>query len=920
MFKLIIPLLLYGFVSMIQNLDAEKGIPGVTPENKTQRIKDHSESADSIDIYYQLADDLRDINDTLAEIKARHGISISQRLKSNENIVRGLQKLGTIKLIRGEYVEADSLYNQALRQVKHNNQEVLAEIYNGLGFIQFVLAEFSTAYDYFRKSLEISLNIKNDSLKAKYNLNIGIIYSETGDYDNALKMFHELKDYFESENDTFRLIQIYNDIGGVYLKIFKKDRASINKTQSSLDSAEFYCTKSLKLSENSSTTKTDIIQPLINIGQVFSHRNLLNESNELLLKALALADNPQYQSDIDSILRNNYFILGDTLKAYYYDHQYNKNVKELRKEETAKIQAKRKFEEQSKISKTNKKLLYFALVCLLISLLFIVTLYFNFRIKKRANRLLTELDELKSRLFSNLTHEFRTPLTLILGPLDEMLSEGEKRNLTRHEFKIMQKNARRLLNLVNQMLDLAKLDAKSMKAELTEGDFVKFFKINVQSFSTVAEQKGIVFKWMVPKDPLITWFDEDKLEKIINNLVSNAIKYTGKGGEINCILETVPGKLDMVKFWIADTGKGIRKEYLPRIFDRFYQVDGMLGPDSFGTGIGLSLTKELITLLKGAIVAESGWGTGSKFTVTLPLGFRHLNENEYVLVDKNKTDKPKPFMQDAWEQEKSTDADIELVLKKKINLPLVLTVEDQADIRNFITEHLKDYFRILEADNGQDGYELAIKCLPDLVITDLVMPGMDGIELCRKLKTAEHTGHIPVIMLTARTGTEERLESLETGADQYLTKPFQMRELLLLVRKLIEQRNLLRERFSRDVRLEPKDIAITPADEKFLNRALAVIETHMGDFDFEVNIFQEEMAMSRMQLFRKIKALTDMSPTEFIRTIRLKRAIRLIENDFGNIAQISYEVGFNNPSYFAKCFKEKYGCQPSDYKRQQHSN
>ncbi len=245
--------------------------------------------------------------------------------------------------------------------------------------------------------------------------------------------------------------------------------------------------------------------------------------------------------------------------------------------------------------------------------------------------------------------------------------------------------------------------------------------------------------------------------------------------------------------------------------------------------------------------------------------------------------------------------------------PVVLTVEDHSDIRAHIKEHLEDCCRMIEASDGEMGLSKAIECIPDLVITDLMMPKMDGVELCKKLKTDERTSHIPVIMLTAKAGVEDRIEGLETGADAYVTKPFNIKELRVRVKNLIEQRKKLRERFSKDIKLEPKDIAITSADESFLIRTMEIIENHMEDSEFEVRDFQDEIGMSRMQLFRKIKALTDNTPSEFIRNLRLKRAAQLMEQNYGNIAQITYKVGFNNLSYFAKCFKELFEMSPSEY-------
>ncbi len=703
---------------------------------------------------------------------------------------------------------------------------------------------------------------------------------------------------------TEDLIAAYLNLGEVFENMERED------------SAEYYYRKSLELSEITGNP-ADLMNSYFYLGRICPKPGRIDESIDFLQKALALAKSLESKQEMNSISRylsDNYAATGDFQKAYFHLHVKDSIEKELKTQDAAKKIARQELDEQNRISKNRTYMFYFSLICLFISILLILAIYRNYRIKQKANRLLTEMDELKSKLFSNITHEFRTPLTLILGPLEEMLSAGDKKNPTRHEIKMMKRNANRLLNLVNQMLDLAKLDAKSLKLELSEADFVKFFRIRAASFASFADQKGINYTWTVPDNSLITHFDADKLEKIINNLLSNALKFTDRGGDVKCGLEIVNRSKETVRFYVSDTGKGIPVDQLQKIFDRFHQVEGMFGSDSFGTGIGLALTRELINLLHGEITVESELGSGSRFTVILPLGLKHLNNKEYTLVNTIRPERKKHRRRMDLSDEKEHYPPTIVADRKAVeNLPVVLTVEDQKEIRDYIAEHLKDSFRILEAENGKEGFETAIKNLPDLIITDLIMPEMDGVEFCRILKTDERTSHIPVIMLTARSGVEDRMEGIETGADIFLTKPFHTRELRLVVRKLIEQRKKLRERFSRDVRLEPKDIAITPADEKFLNRALGIIEKHMGDFEFEVNIFQEEMAMSRMQLFRKIKALTDQTPSEFIRTIRLKRAAKLIEQGFGNIAQISYEVGFNNPSYFAKCFKEIYGSQPSEY-------
>jgi DNA-binding response OmpR family regulator len=315
--------------------------------------------------------------------------------------------------------------------------------------------------------------------------------------------------------------------------------------------------------------------------------------------------------------------------------------------------------------------------------------------------------------------------------------------------------------------------------------------------------------------------------------------------------------------------------------------------------------------MHGKVTVESTPGKGSKFRVHVPLGKNHLKENEFILIAAEYVaDTRKKIIQEELLSVPVEEAD--LYTGEKEHLPLVLIVDDHPDIRTHVKQNLKD-FRVLEAGDGIAGLNISTEHIPDLIVTDLMMPNMDGVEFCKKLKTDERTSHIPVIMLTAKASVENRIEGLETGADDYITKPFNMRELIIRINNLIEQRRKLRERFSKEVTLQPKDIAITSADEKFLNRTIEIIENNMGDGDFDVASLREEVGLSHMQLFRKLKALTDQAPGDFIRTIRLKRAAQLMQKKFGNIAEITYEVGFNNLSYFAKCFRDMFGMSPSEY-------
>ncbi len=536
-------------------------------------------------------------------------------------------------------------------------------------------------------------------------------------------------------------------------------------------------------------------------------------------------------------------------------------------------------------------------------------------LKRVESEKLQEVDQMKTRFFTNISHEFRTPLTLILGPLEKKLSEIAPGAPEGNELRMMHRNAHRLLQLINQLLDISKLEAGSVKLEPAQGDLLAFLKSMVFSFASLADSKGIKLEFGSPHASLWALFDRDKIEKIITNLLSNAFKFTPDGAMIRVNVHVVASDLtevnglETVEITVEDTGAGIPAAEMGKIFDRFFQVDGSTTREREGSGIGLALTRELVLLHKGDISVTSEVGVGTCFTLRLPVGLKQL-ANDKISAEKT-TEGLDALPVAAGERLPRPDA--EMFSTWDGQAPLLLVVEDNEEVRRYIHESFDGCCRILEAINGQDGLEKAIEAVPDIIITDLMMPRMDGMELCKRLKTDACTSHIPVILLTARSSIESRLDGLETGADDYLTKPFHPHELRLRVRNLVESRRKLRERFTREVKLQPKDVAITSADEKFLQLAIEVVEKHMANIDFTVENLENEMALSKMQLYRKMKALIDQTPNEFIRNIRLKRAAVLISRRSGTISEVAYEVGFNNLSYFAKCFKEMYGVTPSEY-------
>jgi len=849
---------------------------------------------------------------------AKTGLNLAEKIGFTKGIADLNNDLGIFyREIGLNTISVDHYFASLNVKKTTGDKKGIASTQNNLGVVYNDMDQPDQALEYFYESIEYYKEI-NDSIQiATLSMNIGNAYLRKKMNEEALEWYFKAKPIFEYYGDTGDLHFITQNIGEYY------------ENREMFDSARHYYEGAIQLGIAASNDDW-YSRSCIYLGRLLLNYGYEQQAFKYLFDAFVLGNSLKSLKtlrDASLLLRDYYESTGYLDSALYYSKLYknysdslnfNELSRQLGIEETRYEYQIFLQESENQVAKQrllrNIMILFFAL-----ALLLVIYIYRSYRNKQKANRLLAEMDELKSRLFSNISHEFRTPLTLILGPLEEMMELEKEKKPSKKTVQMMQRNANRLLDLVNQMLDLSKVDAGSMKLELEDEEIVKAIRVIILSFASLAEKKKIHFSHQLPGEKLVTWFDPDKLEKILNNLISNAFKFTPEGGAVKVEVsldQTDKGssRPDRLLITVEDSGKGIPDDQLVKIFDRFHQVEEAKEFESMGTGIGLALTKELVEVMHGKISVESQVGKGTKFSVELPVGKEHLKESEYVIRESDAT------MGERKSRETGTMVEEEKCIEEvysdeesALGHPIVLTVEDHEEIRTHIREHLEDNFRVLEAANGKTGLEIAIENVPDLIITDLMMPEMDGIELCKRLKTDERTSHIPVIMLTAKASIEERLEGLETGADAYVTKPFHIKELRLRVSKLIEQRNKLRERFSREITIEPKDIAVTSTDERFLQKVMACVEEHMGDSDFDVGQFQDEMSMSRMQLFRKLKALTNHTPSEFIRNLRLKRAAKLIEKEFGNVAEVCYEVGFNNLSYFAKCFKELFKVLPSEY-------
>ena len=544
-------------------------------------------------------------------------------------------------------------------------------------------------------------------------------------------------------------------------------------------------------------------------------------------------------------------------------------------------------------------------------------------------RRLRELDAVKNRLYTNITHEFRTPLTIIKGIAGQLQPKVEYK--VREELKRIQHNGQHLLNLVNQMLDLAKLESGGLSVNKVQGDVMPFLKYQLESFHSLAEVKNITLQFHSTEDGILMDFDPGKLQQIVSNLLSNAIKFTGHGGQValsvgRCQLpvawpknqQTTKNKTGpYLSISVSDTGAGISEEKLPHIFDRFYQIDDSATRSGEGTGIGLTLAKELVKLLGGEISVESEPGKGTKFMVVLPIA----NEGRAVedLSGEGPAIVPTAIATAPGERASAPSSvhPSEAIAEKDT----LLIIEDNVDVTHYLSTLLRRDYRLLTAPNGKAGLDVAMQEIPDIILCDVMMPEMDGYEVCRRLKGGLPTSHIPIILLTARADFDSRMEGLEQGADAYLAKPFEEKELKVHLKRLLENRERMREYYTsngfigRKARPPAGEGHPSPADREFFEKLLAAVEDNLSDQDFGAEQLADALFVSYATCLRKVKALTNCTVKEYIRQIRIHRAAQLLLEEPGrNIGAIAGDTGFNSNTHFTREFRKVMGCTPTEYR------
>ena len=841
-----------------------------------------------------------------------------------------LNNMGLIYWKQGALPTAVEYYLQTLKIWEdHKLEDEMASVFDNLGNVYNEQGQYDRALTYYFKAVEIQKKYPDNEHQRSMTLsNIGTAYLDKGNHKEALSYFLQSLDLLDEDEKESRAVSLSN-IGLTYIEL--RDNVK----------AKEYLLQALKLQEEIQDSD-GLIHTLLGLAKTSLETSSLEESSTYAKRSLKLAleiNDLPVLSEAWEMLSDISIKQGDYKNGYdYYVNYVNARDSLAGKENIYKVaQLQAGFETQKKQAELEalkrqheqqafrRNTIGAGLIALLIIASLIVSRQRlkirknnqlgkineqltrqSEQLKEQANKL-RELDKIKSTFFANISHEFRTPLTLILNSLADKISSvkasGDKEEL--EQFEVMHRNAKRLLNLINQLLDLSKLESKQMKLSIENCDLAELTRVVHASFSSFAVSRQIDFSLNMTEQEIFCRLDIDKVEKILYNLLSNAFKFTPVGGSVELCTKT---HHNIIFITVTDSGSGISKDELPHVFNRFYQGKQYYS-DEQGTGIGLALTKELVELHDGKIWVESDQD-GTRFHAEFPLVPAVREQGVFAESPIGLSEEPLTSILSPLPS--SEQSDMLASTGEELARPSILVIEDNEDLRNYICRQLTQNYEVIETENGKKGLEQALAVIPDLIITDWMMPEMDGLALCNLLKTDERTSHIPVIMLTALTNDDSRLQGLQTGADDYLTKPFDNRELAVRIKNLIESRKLLRERYSRELHLGPKKLEVSSLDEQFLERVMQTIETFMGDPEFSMAKFGQEVGLSRMQLHRKLKALTGESPGDFLRTMRLRRAKQLLESGAGNVSEIAYEVGFNNLSYFSKCFREQFGMAPNE--------
>jgi signal transduction histidine kinase/DNA-binding response OmpR family regulator len=856
-----------------------------------------------------------------------------------------LNDIGTIYKEWGNRSKAlESFFRSLAINERIGNKRQMAANIDNIGSIYLEDNELEKALEYYRRGLEIEISIDNIYGMASSYLSISSVHILKNQIDSSLIYLQNALKCYNHVDDKLGLLNTFSKYGEAY-SLRGDNIRSIR-----------YFNESIELAREIGDDK-GLAYALGGLAQSYFKAKdyqkalvVLEESIDLSKKGNfvnLLMSNYQCQSKVFKELGMPNKVV-DALEKYIevrdsvLIHEKQKQASEM----LARFESEKKENEiillnqQNELSQTKlarqRAVTTTVVMLLLVTGLVIFLLFRRYREKQRINTILSaknreieekrqkiesqneklefqaeqlrELDEVKSRFFANISHEFRTPLALIIGPTEQLIQESAEPKI-QSSLKLILRNAQNLLGLINQLLEISRIEKGVVKMKFTKGNISKELAFICEMFSSHAIGQGLSLEFVAEEKDITGYFDREKLEKIIFNLISNALKNTEKGKiEVSLSKSQIANRIQIS---VSDSGKGIEKDKLPFIFDRFYMADDEVG--NVGSGIGLAFTKELVEVYKGEISVESKLGEGTVFTLDLPITKEPFDDEEFeILEDDHDHDHDHDMPTDYAFESQTVNANEEENLSRLKDAKTILLVEDHDDLRKFLETNLCETYNILQAVNGREGIDLACKQLPDMIITDVMMPEVDGIEMSKSLKNNENTSHIPIIMLTAKASEQSKIEGLETQVDDYLTKPFSIKELLVRIKNILAIREKLREKYNRSITVTPSEITTNSIDEQFISRILKVVEENMNDTEFSVEMLCNKAGVSRTTLHKKLKSLLDQSATEFINSIRVKRAAQLIKKKAGNISEIAFDVGFNNLSYFTKVFKKHIGVTPSE--------
>ncbi|MEO1260794.1 MAG: tetratricopeptide repeat protein [Bacteroidota bacterium] len=887
-----------------------------------------------------------------------------------------LGNLGNNAARSNDLRQAIDYYEDALKLIRSTGDRPKeASVFRVIGYSAFVLGDYPLALEYYQQALNIfeEMGFKKPTKSCLENL--GEVYTAMEEYDQALSYYERalsialaVGNRANQPNILFKKGQIYilkkeyNSALQVLIravKIRKEANQKIGPFQHELLRSTGFCYKELNQPDSAIIFLNEAIEiaykannffgkaeSLIYLAEVYNQQgksDLAISSLQQSIEAASFSGNKEWEMEAAKRLYQIFKSQNNSNQALRYhelfrnlqDSLFNeKNVKQIAKLEAGYEFEKEKqqlaFEAEQEI-KRQQSFQRIALVALGVSILFILTFAWFYRSKQKDNAKLShlneelkkqksvvenqkekleELDEMKSRFFTNISHEFRTPLTIISGMAGQVYKRPEL--WAKKGAQMIRQNSNQLLQLVNQILDLRKLESKEMKVNLVFGDVVQYLKYITDSHQSFAKSKGLDVHFLSAKKSIKMDYDPDKLLRIISNLMSNAIKYTKDGGNIYFHIDDKEEKgKNHLQIRVEDTGSGIPEDQLSQIFDRFYQVDHSRTKKEEGTGIGLALVKEMVQLLGGEITVESEVGTGTSFIVLLPITKKATVQS----AEHFETASGEGFdtEMESVEIEKEEQETSPIISSPTFAKPRLLVVEDNQDIAQFLVACLQDRYELELAPDGQAGIDLAVEQTPDLIISDVMMPKKDGFELCDTLKKDERTSHIPIILLTAKVDHQSKISGLKKGADAYLTKPFEPEELEVRLAKLFELRKRLQARYAgTEIPENESESNDHQIEDEFLQKIRKLLEENLSDSDFGIPQISRGIGMSRSQIFRKVKALTGRSPSQFIRSIRLYKAKDLLKNSELNVSEVAYETGFASPVYFSNAFLEEFGLRPND--------